>query len=1572
MKIFAKYISTLVITLGLAIMPSIVFADQVDDEGVFYVGEVEKKCTRLSGLNNTKCSHLSSVGRVTVEQCKDNANVVCHIGHRGPGIDADFEDRIFNEIIEAYGWSQNYSRDDIRIRYKKTEKSQYCLQNNVYCFKEDLWGPDGLTSYVDQRMQDSWNAFASGDLSGAVCNFIAAGSNGILPCDDEDGVGTISYDLPDENTTFTKFEGDFEPPSPDGYSEGLVVNKSLREYVLNITNFILGFLGLLCVLIIIYGGFVYITAAGDEGKTEAGKKSIIYSIIGIVIIFGAYALVRTVICYAPVGGDDRPSYCKGGISFNIGGNDIALVEQVGESSIVNFENAKQTMEFIINGVIESSSMYISVANAVDYMQNVEIGLQGGIEEVESILGKLQAKSSQYPKTQTVLNTMSLYLSTQSAIASNVEEKSFAELIRRFVYTSVLGGGIDVESQNKAGDTGYEIVLSQSDYEDAYDFMDEYLPKLKSAITLDYKAHIDKYSVYLDEVSSLFSEIQKASDLVIAVDEKLGDLKNEVASAQLIAELVTASNLAMETISTLDFVKVQLASSVRKCNAPCTVLFDALGSFDPTGRSILDDQYHWDLDGNGLPDESVSDLCVEENKSTVSCVYSTPGTYIVTLKVDSANRAEIASGIAMTKIEVGRPLSQAKVLVRTSTDTESPVFDFTAKPVILNGKARFTLEQARSGLLFDATGSLGSANTPIMEYIWTYAGEQFSGSSPTKTIAFNNAGLHKVFLDLVENGVSQRYTIVVDIGSPTAHFSILNPSTDDLYSTGKMIDFDGGTSKSDNGAIDSFTWTVTKGDEQLDELTSTSSTYNFTPTTPGLYTVKLIVEDLKNERDFYEVSLLVKSQKPSACYTYEIPDLLKPNRVVFDNCSADPDSEDVLSYNWIGENAEFVDGTDSKSENPVLQFNRVGKFDVSLTVSDQYLDSDLKMTDTLNEEVEIKSILDISAQIVGGNAFQLSDTGSVDASFKLSSEAATYFEIDFGDGSEVMGKSGEGEVEFNHSYSESGVYDVRFIVYDEDDNENETVQRLFIGSKEKPLPVLDFKADGVEIIPDETNSIKVYRNASIEFDASSSINRDGTGRNLLYSLQFGDGGVSGNKISTYKFDTVGTYNMVFTLTDEATGEFDKANYSFVVEDAEPRINRISSAITSNSLETPVNISAQVEAEDIDGRIVQYTWYMIDAENEASDDAIISSQISNGNKTDFTFHGLGLTGDENRVKICVKLKDDGDNVFDGCANGPFTYVSTITGPNEPPMAKFTIGDNSVQVGDSVVFYDQSSDDTEIKEVYYDVLGNGFEDDQPISTDSFMHTYDKIGEYKVRIKAVDVNGASSVSSVKEVVVESSVDEPTAKIEKSIEYLSVDFTDNSEIDDDTSLEKREWDFDINEDSDGDGDPANDVDSDEANVSHQYARAGNYTVELRIEDAQGNKDSVRTQIRAESEPLDAKLLTDPPASLSDGKVYLEGNVDNLELDFSGSTGPIVRYVIDGNALFDSDGNAGITGNGGKDDDEDQVFDSPRRAVLTYRREWAQPFVIKLTVFDADGNSDSTTKNVLFTPLPAAQLPASQ
>lgn len=81
-------------------------------------------------------------------------------------------------------------------------------------------------------------------------------------------------------------------------AEETVVALDQNEFVkqlVAITNLMVSFVGPIMMLGIVIGGLLYVTAGGDEERTGLAKKIIMNSIIGVVIIYGAFALVSTVI-----------------------------------------------------------------------------------------------------------------------------------------------------------------------------------------------------------------------------------------------------------------------------------------------------------------------------------------------------------------------------------------------------------------------------------------------------------------------------------------------------------------------------------------------------------------------------------------------------------------------------------------------------------------------------------------------------------------------------------------------------------------------------------------------------------------------------------------------------------------------------------------------------------------------------------------------------------------------------------------------------------------------------------------------------------------------------------------------------------------------------------------------------------------------------------------------------------------------------------------------------------------------------------------------------------------------------
>lgn len=72
-------------------------------------------------------------------------------------------------------------------------------------------------------------------------------------------------------------------------------NQDPRETAANIIKAALGVLGIVSVVIVLWGGVLWMTAGGSDEKVGSAKKILFSGIIGLVIILSAFALTNFVI-----------------------------------------------------------------------------------------------------------------------------------------------------------------------------------------------------------------------------------------------------------------------------------------------------------------------------------------------------------------------------------------------------------------------------------------------------------------------------------------------------------------------------------------------------------------------------------------------------------------------------------------------------------------------------------------------------------------------------------------------------------------------------------------------------------------------------------------------------------------------------------------------------------------------------------------------------------------------------------------------------------------------------------------------------------------------------------------------------------------------------------------------------------------------------------------------------------------------------------------------------------------------------------------------------------------------------
>lgn len=107
--------------------------------------------------------------------------------------------------------------------------------------------------------------------------------------------GIYAEEQPDLHTTITGADTEtgkiMTALGGAAYKEG----QSVALFIGNIISVILGLLGVVMVGLIIYAGFLWMTAEGDKEKIHQGKEHLKNAIIGAILIMSAWTITAFVI-----------------------------------------------------------------------------------------------------------------------------------------------------------------------------------------------------------------------------------------------------------------------------------------------------------------------------------------------------------------------------------------------------------------------------------------------------------------------------------------------------------------------------------------------------------------------------------------------------------------------------------------------------------------------------------------------------------------------------------------------------------------------------------------------------------------------------------------------------------------------------------------------------------------------------------------------------------------------------------------------------------------------------------------------------------------------------------------------------------------------------------------------------------------------------------------------------------------------------------------------------------------------------------------------------------------------------
>ena len=1337
---------------------------------------------------------------------------------------------------------------------------------------------------------------------------------------------------PDE-ISFRKYQGELVSIDPTNYDDSLTRTKSVREFIAKIVNYALSFLGMIAVLLIIYAGFMYLTAGGETEKTDKAKKTIGFTVIGLLLILGSYAIVNTILT-GPFDGDE---VIQGEVQgwaatgFNANTQSILETNQNILEGYVFFYESFETIKTLKSESEKSSFQAVNIPKplALQYLSNVRAKIQNlkyktspfsqANNKMNNILRALNNKIDEYDNSVEILD----FSNTIASLFAGSGEMSLPQLLDLIVVdfagdeSQFTGSFADLncplDQFGSNTPSGSEPLVRGILGENACALKEVY----EEVRFLELK-DTGIPNIY-DNISSKLAELSGT-----VYDSSFNIQGDSVRVSQALKELLFSIDDLVQALKNVEFVQAKLVANKVEGPAPLIVRFDTLDSVDPSGGSIVSDNIEWDLLGNGYdndPNGSDFEGCYKTGynpsvddpdwqKYTNFCVYRNPGLYRASVKIESSDPDKYGAGESKIDIKVLPP--ELQLVVNVNGDYVSNYangFEIKSKSII-----SFTENEP---IIFDANETNSVPGQDVSGYITKYSwdlgdGNILEGEGPHPQYNYESEGLYTVKLDVeAADGKSATKIFKIAIGSPAAR---INVQPEGKKYLGQSITFDGSASTSDAGEITSYIWAIGEDDQCSNPIdidaSSKDKIFYHEFETSGEYYVCLEVVDATSEKSEKISEFIdIDSQPPVALFDFEIEDPKDPSLVTFDaSKSYDPDGEqDLLLFDWKvkGEDEpgliDYMEAEDPSIE-PIEQeilFSKKGDYEVTLTVTEN---GDTENISILTKTVTITNTLDIS----WGEDLESTgtlDEGEVEMEFEFESDEAVGYEIDFGDGETETGIMDGGTATTKHVYTQAGKFDVTVEVYDEEDNKNTLKKKVFIGGGDSPVARIIFYINGEEYI-DYEEPVVVSRADMITFSAAESKNTDGSSDSLKYQWDFGDTKKSSKVQAMHKYGelspkTPGYYTVTLKVYDEDDQELtDQTSLKIDVAPIAPKFSSLQALPQAGqNLTTPVVINmALFGAVDEDGKITQYKWWYF---NEEDPEEILGLQITDAPYAILTIGTMGEEGDDVTYGFGVEVTDDDNQKVsseDELEPEQIPTLEVTNGANAAPTAKFNVDRTSVIVGETVNFSSASIDpDGDIVEYVWDFEGNGFFDDEPTANSTVSHVFEKknLNGYKAKLKVIDDKFGEAVSPTVTVYVDSNAQAPVAAFKaEAIGGKIVEFTNNSTADTELGVEIEEyiWDFDTNSqfitsDSNGDGVKDNDEDNNEVNPVFEYDEFGTYEVKLTVVDTHGNESSVINTVS-----VSAPATATPGTPTSGQGSIIPGNpiTTNPDINMNDTQGTVV------------------------------------------------------------------------------------
>ncbi len=599
-------------------------------------------------------------------------------------------------------------------------------------------------------------------------------------------------------------------------------------------------------------------------------------------------------------------------------------------------------------------------------------------------------------------------------------------------------------------------------------------------------------------------------------------------------------------------------------------------------------------------------------------------------------------------------------------------------------------------------------------------------------------------------------------------------------------------------------------------TSTLQNPAATYITPGTYTVILTATNSNGSSK--DTVFITVYTSPSVNFSTDTTTACGSKTVTFNNLTI-PGAGGTVSYFW-----DFGDGDSSTAINPSHTYTYPGSFAISLVVINSS-----GCTSTITKNNYIKVIAKPVSAFTANNTSGC--TPPFQVTFTNSSSSGTSYQWSFGDGNSSTATNP------THTYTSAGTYNVRLITTGANGCKDTLTKNAYI--------VVG------QVNANFATSSPVCAGQTVTFTNTTT---PGAGISRLWN--FGNGGTSTALNPVYTYSATGTYTV--TLIEQYANNCNDTIQKTVTVNAKPDAGFVS----ADTIGCAVPFSA--DFTNTSTGATSYAWTF----GTGSSTAVNPTHIYNALGV-YTVRLIATAGNgckdtfrrNNYIKLKVPVATLTANADSACANTPIQFTATLNAPPSASNYRWDFGDGSGIVncaGCNTQTHSYSSNgtytvtlvvttatgcyDTVTQNItisakptagftgtplticpdatvsftnsstgansYFWIWGDGFTD----TTTNPGHTYNSTGTYTVTLIASN-NGCSDTltrSNYVTVQLPHADFYPTFQCSSRLTYTFLD----SSIGANTYL----WDF-------GDGNTSTTA----GNVTHTYATAGTYHVELRV-----------------------------------------------------------------------------------------------------------------------------------------------